>query len=121
MATFGHRKHSRDFAIAISAGRLPMGSRERIIAVATTPPLWVLLLIAAPTLVAAQGDMARMKSDYRRPPPSTIDSQVLVDLGRDLFFDPLISASGKTACASCHFPELGWTVTDTRSQNDPVS
>src|SRR3954463_7776498 len=118
MATFGHRKHSRDFSITISAGRLPMGIRERIIAVAITLPLWVLLLIAAPTLVAAQGDMARMKSDYRRPAPFAVESQVLVDLGRDLFFDPQISASGKTACASCHFPELGWTVTDARSRND---
>ena len=67
-----------------------MGIRERIIAVAITLPSWVLLLTAAPTLVAAQADMARMKSDYRRPPPSTVDSQVLVDLGRDLFFDPQI-------------------------------
>src|SRR4029078_9709799 len=107
-----------DFAIAISAGRLPMGIRERNIAVAITLPLWVLLLTAPPTLVAAQGEMARMKSDYRRPPPSTVDSQVLVDLGRDLFFDPQISASGKTACASCHFPELGWTVTDAPGLHD---
>ena len=30
-----------------------MGIRERNIAVAITLPLWVLLLIAAPTLVAA--------------------------------------------------------------------
>jgi len=95
-----------------------MGIRKRSIAAAITLPLWVLLLIAAPTLVAAQGDMARMKSDYRRPPPSTVESQVLVDLGRDLFFEPQISASGRTACASCHFPELGWTVKDARSQND---
>src|SRR4029079_12624620 len=95
-----------------------MGLRERIIAVAMTLPLWVLLLVAAPTPVAAQSDVARMKSDYRRPPPSTVESQVLVDLGRYLFFDPQISASGKTACGSCHFPELGWTVTDARSVND---
>src|SRR4051812_35785826 len=95
-----------------------MGIRERIIAVAMTLPLWVLLLVAAPTPVAAQSDIARMKSDYRRPPPSTVESQVLVDLGRDLFFDPQISASGKTACGSCHFPELGWTVSDARSLND---
>jgi len=80
MATFGHRKHSRDFAIAISAGRLPMGIRERIIAVRITLPLWVLLLIAAPTLVAAQSDMARMKSDYRRPPPAAVERQVLEEV-----------------------------------------
>ncbi|MGZ3287382.1 MAG: cytochrome-c peroxidase, partial [Xanthobacteraceae bacterium] len=83
-----------------------------------TLPLGALLLIATPTLLAAQGEIARMKSDYRRPPPSTVESQALVDLGRDLFFDPQISASGTTACASCHFPELGWTVTDARSKND---
>jgi cytochrome c peroxidase len=42
----------------------------------------------------------------------------LADLGRDLFFDPRISASGKTACASCHFPELGYVVTDAHPRND---
>ena len=95
-----------------------MGARERTIAVVITLPLGVLLLIATPTLLAAQGEIARMKTDYRRPPPSTVESQALVDLGRDLFFDPQISASGTTACASCHFPELGWTVTDARSKNN---
>src|SRR4029079_3625131 len=118
MATFGHRKHSRDFAIAFSAGRLPMGIRERIIAVAITLPLWVLPLVAAPTLAAAQGDMARMKSDYRRPPPVAVDSRLLVDLGRTLCFAQQTSPAGRTACGSGHFPELGWTVTDARSQND---
>jgi cytochrome c peroxidase len=59
-----------------------------------------------------------MKQEYRRPPPRPIDSQALVDLGRDLFFAPQLSASGKTACASCHFAELGWGVTDARSRND---
>ena len=67
---------------------------------------------------ARQPDLAVMKRDYRRPPPRTIENQALVDLGRDLFFEPRISASGKTACASCHFPELGWAVTDARSLND---
>src|SRR5712691_2839214 len=67
---------------------------------------------------ARQPDLAVMKRDYRRPPPRTIENQALVDLGRDLFFEPRISASGKTACASCHFPELGWAVTDARSVND---
>src|SRR5262249_42174426 len=72
---------------------------------------------------AAQGagpesQLARIKQDYRRPPPAPIANQALVNLGRDLFFDPRISASGKTACASCHSPELGWVVTDARSRND---
>ena len=65
-----------------------------------------------------QPGLTVIKRDYRRPPPRPIENQALVDLGRDLFVDPQISASGKTACASCHFPELGWAVTDARSLND---
>src|SRR4029077_20231245 len=67
---------------------------------------------------ARQPDVAALKRDYRRPPERPIENRALVDLGRDLFFEPRISASGKTSCASCHFPELGWAVTDARSLND---
>jgi cytochrome c peroxidase len=95
-----------------------MESQARIIAALAAPLLGTLLLTGFPTPVAAQADIARMKSEYRRPPVSPIENQPLVDLGRDLFFDPQISASGKTACAGCHFPELGWAVTDARSLND---
>jgi len=61
---------------------------------------------------------AAMKQEYRRPPPRPVENQAMVDLGRDLFFAPQLSASGKTSCASCHFAELGWGVTDARSRND---
>ena len=30
-----------------------------------------------------------------------------IDLGRYLFFDPLLSGDGSVSCASCHHPELG--------------
>src|SRR3954471_18516706 len=82
--------------------------------------LWFAILQAntAHAQGASQADLVALKRDYRRPPPRTIENQALVDLGRDLFFEPRISASGKTACASCHFPELGWVVTDARSVND---
>ena len=30
-----------------------------------------------------------------------------IDLGRYLFFDPLLSGEGTMSCASCHHPELG--------------
>jgi cytochrome c peroxidase len=62
--------------------------------------------------------MAAMQREYRRPPARPIDNPALVELGRELFFAPQLSASGKTSCASCHFPELGWAVTDARSRND---
>jgi cytochrome c peroxidase len=66
----------------------------------------------------ARAAIAAMKRNYQRPPPRAIENQALVDLGRDLFFDAMISASGKTACATCHFPELAWVVTDAKSRND---
>ena len=31
-----------------------------------------------------------------------------IDLGRYLFFDPLLSGDGKLACASCHMPDKGF-------------
>src|SRR4030081_3694540 len=67
---------------------------------------------------ARRPDLAVINREYRRPPPRPIENRALVDLGRDLFFEPRISASGKTSCASCHFPQLGWAVTDARSRND---
>ena len=65
----------------------------------------------------AQPDIAAMQREYRRPSPRAVENPALVELGRDLFFAPQLSASG-TACASCHFPELGWGVTEARSRND---
>jgi cytochrome c peroxidase len=63
-------------------------------------------------------DLTALKKDYRRPPHVAVENRALVDLGRQLFFDPRISASGKTACATCHTPELGWVVADAKPIND---
>src|SRR5262245_12679382 len=62
--------------------------------------------------------VAALKEQYRRAPPRPIENKALVDLGRDLFFDPTLSASGKTACGTCHLPYVAWAVTDARSVND---
>src|SRR5262245_64126745 len=62
--------------------------------------------------------LGAMKTEYKRPPPKPTENRPLVELGRSLFWDPRISASGKTACASCHFPYLGWGTTDMKSRND---
>lgn len=40
------------------------------------------------------------------------------ELGKLLFFDGRLSASGQIACASCHNPELAWTDNTTRSFGD---
>ena len=42
--------------------------------------------------------------------PATRDgfSPEQTDLGRYLFFDPVLSGDGSTSCASCHHPDLGF-------------
>ena len=69
-------------------------------------------------LAQGTGALDATKRDYQRPAPSPVENQALVDLGQALFFDTRISASGKTSCASCHFPELGYVVIDAHPRND---
>src|SRR5205085_6649582 len=99
-----------NMAIRLTASRLAALTLGALFSLESTWP--------ASAQEARQSDLAALKRDYRRPPSRAIQNQAVVDLGRDLFFEPRISASGKTACASCHFPELGWAVTDARSRND---
>jgi cytochrome c peroxidase len=91
----------------------------------------IAFIVAAAILLAGAGmlaptqsqpapaqDLKAIKADYRRPAALLVENKALANLGRDLFFDTRISASGKTACASCHFPELGYVVTDAHPIND---
>lgn len=78
-------------------------------------------LVATGQIANAQvtaDELVAMKDDYKRPPPRGADNPALVELGRHLFWDPRASASAKTACITCHTPELGWVVKDARSTND---
>ena len=43
------------------------------------------------------------------PPARDGFSPQQIDLGRYLFFDPLLSADGSLSCASCHHPDLGFS------------
>ena len=72
----------------------------------------------APAQQPSASELASMKKDYKRPPPRPVQNQALVDLGRLLFWDPRVSASGTSTCVGCHLPELGWAVKDPRSRND---
>jgi cytochrome c peroxidase len=49
-------------------------------------------------------DPAWFAPDYAPPP-----TPALVALGRELFFDPRLSAAGRRSCATCHQPALGFT------------
>jgi cytochrome c peroxidase len=47
--------------------------------------------------------------DQQRPVPADNPlSEAKVRLGRKLFFDPILSADGRIACASCHQPSHGF-------------
>lgn len=43
------------------------------------------------------------------PPTRDGFSPQQTDLGRYLFFDPVLSGDGSTSCASCHHPDLGFS------------
>ena len=80
--------------------------------------LFGLLLLSGVASAQSPAELAAMKQDYRRPPSRPVENPAVVELGRELFFDPQLSASGKTACASCHSSDLGWGVTEPRSRSD---
>ena len=42
--------------------------------------------------------------------PDNEPTEARIALGRALFFDNRISASGTMNCATCHLPHQGWTV-----------
>jgi cytochrome c peroxidase len=86
-----------------------------IVAAAVLLPAAGALLVSRP---APAQDLKPIKADFRRPAALPVQNKALANLGRKLFFDTRISASGKTACASCHFPELGYVVTDAHPIND---
>lgn len=62
----------------------------------------------------AQARQAELKRLFRRPPggvPYPADnpfSPAKYELGRMLFFEPLLSRSGTRSCATCHNPGLSW-------------
>jgi cytochrome c peroxidase len=84
------------------------------------PALGVVLGIALSMLAAitrdsraAEGDRANRMANFARPtsvpfPSDNPYSPEKAELGRELFFDPLISASGTISCATCHHPRLAW-------------
>ena len=51
-------------------------------------------------------------------PPHNPTTAEKVELGRLLFFDPRLSGTGKTSCASCHQPQRGWADGIQRARTD---
>jgi cytochrome c peroxidase len=49
------------------------------------------------------------------PPPIPADNPMTpekVELGKMLFFDPILSGNNGMPCSACHLPEAGWAVQD---------
>jgi len=81
-------------------------------------PLLVALLVApaSPTPIPKDTLPARLDLDAiplgldpRKIPDDNPLSEARVQLGRKLFFDPVLSGDRTVACASCHQPEYGFT------------
>jgi len=62
-----------------------------------------LLACTSATAPAYRGAAYAVRSDGQR-----LDVAALTELGRALFFEPALSASGQTACATCHDPKFGY-------------
>ena len=71
------------------------------------------LLVSPVYADAGVEDIHQLKQLYLRPskvvyPASNPYLKAKENLGKVLFFDPRLSASGTQSCATCHNPSLGW-------------
>jgi cytochrome c peroxidase len=73
---------------------------------------------AAAQDLPSAAELARMKAEYKRSAPRPVENKALVEVGKQLFWDTRVSASGKTACVTCHLPNLGYSVTEAQSRAD---
>lgn len=73
-------------------------------------PVLLLVALAAAALTLADAARAgpRGTTTYGDRKVSHKEAQ-RIELGRRLFFDPLVSRSGQRSCASCHDPEHGFS------------
>jgi cytochrome c peroxidase len=82
------------------------------------------LLGASSTLYAVQGapQPSDPRLDYRRPVAAADagrpEDDAVWRLGRQLFFDPGLSASGQTACTTCHRVDYSWTIPSAKAVGD---
>lgn len=73
----------------------------------------LLALALSPVAAPAEPERAARMARFARPvgvpfPAHNPYSPEKAELGRQLFFDPRLSASGTISCATCHHPRLAW-------------
>ena len=59
--------------------------------------------------LASQMSIAATKEPIQPIPPAKVTNPALVELGKQLYFDPRLSKSGFISCNSCHNPSMGGT------------
>jgi len=88
-----------------------MTARKTLIAAGLTA-----LLVGAAPFTPAFADNPRPEGlAPLGPPPIPADnpmSEAKVELGKKLFFDPILSGNNAMPCSACHLPEAGWAVQD---------
>src|ERR1700733_14487055 len=72
-----------------------------------------LLIGAGGTIYGAAEGLHALRQQYRRPaqipyPKDNPYSHAKYELGRTLFFDPILSAEKVRSCSTCHNPGLSW-------------
>jgi cytochrome c peroxidase len=79
------------------------------------PALFVLLALAltAPAAIGSDPPLRERAREFTQPgaiphPKNNAWTQAREDLGRTLFFDPRLSASGTISCGTCHNPSFDW-------------
>jgi len=89
-------------------------ARKTAIAGGVLACLWLLINPQVSLSGGMNAERAAWKAKYHRPaeipfPSDNPYSESKADLGRTLFWDPLLSRSRTLSCASCHNPGLSWS------------
>ena len=66
--------------------------------------IFIILVMLAATFVSNGRTAAPVYASSTGPEPSTVDASALSALGRKIFLDTSLSASGGMSCATCHSP-----------------
>ncbi len=85
--------------------------------------LWTRRLVLGALILGACGLIPALRADAGGDDGEVSNLRgerklALIEIGRRLFFDPVVSRSGDRSCASCHDPEHGFSDPAQRSEDD---
>jgi len=89
-------------------------SRKRLFRLRRGAAFVTILAVSLITSAMALSSTVNVKPEYLIPsdPPFPLfnpPSVAKIDLGKELFFDPILSGENSVSCASCHNPAYAWT------------